>query len=720
MLKNFLFFILIVFINLNAGDKVEIYASKMESLEGIVNAKDGVSVLYGEYILTADNAVYNRKSGDLELHGHVRVSQGSSMKILGEYARLNIAQKERLFRPFYMSDEKSRVWLSAEEGITEDEDINIESGVLSGCNPINPIWKMEFSSSDYNAQTKWLNIYNARLYVDDIPVFYSPYFGYSLDNTRRTGLLMPKVGYSSDEGTYFEQPIYIAPHSWWDLELRPQTRTNRGSGLYQTFRFVESKSAKGEFKAGYFREKELYFQENQLVNKEHYGFDFKYENSNFLNEWFNLHLGGQAEIYADTTYMNDVDYINLTSNDSTNTTTAKQLLSRINLFYNGENQYIGTYFKYYQDLTKESNSQTLQKLPTLQYHYYLDTFIKNKILYSLDIHSNNIERSKGTTSIQTDVNLPVTLQTNLFNEYLNISYQANFYAQHSTFAHQSQVSLSDELKDGYVLRNYHTLSASTQLTKAYNDLSHVISVGVSYNKAGTELKDGYYEDNYEFCADSANKDNPRCEFYNITSINEEAQIDFIQYIYDDNANEILYHRLAQRILYGDAQTKYGELENELDYKITKNISLYNNMLYNYDENKLSKVFNQLKINTTSIDIEISHLYKDSFVENTSEVDRYTSYLTSAITYRYGSHYTFKGMYNYDTISHNLKNREIGFLYKKRCWDFGLRYSENRRPVLTTTGDSFVDDKYIYLTLVLKPLMRSNNSSLVSYKLPQSK
>lgn len=718
MLKQLLFFIL-TFLSLNAADKVEIYASKMDSQKDIVNASDGVSVVYGEYILTADNATYDRKSGDLELYGHVRVNQGSSMKILGEYAKLNIAQKERLFQPFYMSDKKSRVWLSAAEGTTQEEDITIESGVLSGCNPVDPIWKMEFSSSDYNAETKWLNIYNARLYIDDIPIFYSPYFGYSLDTTRRTGLLMPTVGYSSDEGTYYEQPLYIAEQNWWDLELRPQIRTNRGAGIYQTFRFVESKSAKGEFKAGYFKEKETYFEENKLVNKEHYGFDFNYDNSNFLNEWFNSDFKGQSGLYADVSYMNDVDYINLSTSDTTNTSTATQLLSRVNVFYNGDNHYIGTYFKYYQDLTKESNVETLQKLPTLQYHYYLDTFLQDHILYSLNVQSNNIVRPEGVTSVQTDVNLPLTLQTSLFDEYLNLSYRANIYMQHSAFAHEPIVSSSEELNDGYVLRNEHTISASTQLTRAFEDFSHVIGVSVSYNKAGAESKSGFYEDNYEFCANPENKESPRCEFYNITSINEEAQVDFIQYIYDENADEVLYHRLAQKISYGDAQTKYGELENELDYKITKNISFYNDMLYNYDENKFSKVFNELKINTSSFDVGISHLYKDSFIPETTTVPEYTSYLTSSLTYRYDSHYSFSGIYNYDTITQEAKNKEIGFLYKKRCWDFGLRYSENRRPILTTTGDSFVDDKYVYLTLVLKPLMQSTNTSLIAYKLPQS-
>ena len=55
----------------------------------------------------------------------------------------------------------------------------------------------------------WFNMYNARLYIYDIPVFYTPYFGYSLDTTRQTGLLMPSVGISSDEGFYYEQPFKL-------------------------------------------------------------------------------------------------------------------------------------------------------------------------------------------------------------------------------------------------------------------------------------------------------------------------------------------------------------------------------------------------------------------------------------------------------------------------------------------------------------------------------
>jgi len=357
-----------------ASDKVEIYATTMKSKGNIVEASGGVNVIYREYFLSADSAIYDRETGDLELFDNIRVTQGFEYKILGSYAKLNIAKKERLFKPFYMLEKTSKVWMSADEGKTKDDDVEVQSGSVSGCDPHNPLWEMEFSSSDYNSKTKWLNLYNTRLYIYDILVLYTPYFGYSLDTTRRTGLLMPMFGISNSEGFYYEQPLYIAEYDGWDIEIKPQLRTSRGAGAYANFRFVDSPISKGEFKLGYFNESSEYLQTHDLENEFHRGFNFKYDNSDFLNQWLGTNFKGQSGLYANISSMSDVDYINLSSNDSTEQSTATQILSRINMFYNSQDNYFGTYFKYYEDLSVKSNEDTLQKLPTPVSLLFKNTF----------------------------------------------------------------------------------------------------------------------------------------------------------------------------------------------------------------------------------------------------------------------------------------------------------------------------------------------------------
>ena len=716
----FIFFLTFV----NADDKVAIYAANLQSSKNKVEASGGVSVAYKDYLLTAKRATYNRKTGDLELFDNIRVNNKGKYKILGKYAKLNIAKKERSFEPFYMLDGDSQVWMSADKGEAKDDNIAISSGVVSGCNPVDPLWTMEFSSSDYNAKTKWVNLYNTRLYIYDILVLYTPYFGYSLDTTRRTGLLTPSLGLSDAEGFYMQQPFYIAEQNWWDLELLPQIRTNRGSGIYETFRFVDSKTSRGEFRAGYFKEKEKYFLQNNLQNQSHFGFNFKYDNNDFINQWFGRNYEGQSGMYVDINHMNDVDYINLTTNDTTNQATSTQILSRINLFYNTNNNYLGAYFKYYEDLTLPTNDDTLQKLPTLQYHHYLNTLLQDHFLYSLDVQSSNIYRKHGKKVLQTDVNLPLTLQTALFDEYLNLSYQANLYLQHSSFSGQELPTTTNiEYNNGYFARNYHTLSASTQLTKGYEDFTHVIGLSMSYNQSSWETKSGYYSDVSDYCSNLDNQSDldyeSRCEFYNLSDIENAANIDFTQYIYDDKQKEILYHRLSQRISYSNSQQRYGELENELDYKVTDYLSLYNNMFYNYDKNRFSKIFNKVSVHNYGVTLAASHLFKDSFLPQTPTYNRYTSYLTTNLEYVYSSHYSYKATYNYDLETQEKKSASIGFMYKKRCWNFGIKYAENNRPVLTNTSTdkSSVYDKYIYLTIVLKPFMKPHgDNSLISYKL----
>ncbi len=718
MLK-LLYILLISAVLAYGSDKVEIYATSMQTHGDTVQAFGEVTVVYKDYFLSADEAKYNKKTGALELFGNIRASHGDNYKILGKYAKLNIADKERVFQPFFMLEKSSKVWISADEGCAKDKDIEIRSGVMSGCNPNNPLWKMEFTSSEYNTDTKWLSLYNARIYIYDIPVFYTPYFGYSLDTTRRTGLLTPGLGISDKEGFYYEQSLYIAEQNWWDLELKPQVRTNRGYGGYATFRFVDSKISRGEFTAGYFKERNDYYYAEDLANGTHYGFNFEYDNSDFINQWFGVDLSGQSALFVDVKNMNDVDYINLAANDTTRTATSTQVLSRINMFYNTDRNYYGTYLKYYKDLTKESNRDTLQKLPTFQYHYYLDTFLQDNFLYSLDVKSTNIYRDINKKVIQTDFNVPVTVQTSLFDEYLNIAYTAQLYAQHSSFSGKEEIP-SGTYNNGIFARNYNIFEASTQLTRAYEDRTHVVGLTVKYTSAGSDYKNGFYEDNELYCSDINNINEPICEFYNITNVDEKLELEFSQYLFDVNGKQTLYHKLAQVIDYKNSANAVGELENELDYLVTKNINFYNNVFYNYDEHSFSKVFNKISYNGYGFNIALSHLYKDTFLEATDTYSPFTSYVTSSARYTYDEHYSYQVKLNYDLQTNQKKSSEIGFMYKKRCWDFGLRYLENNRPVLTQNNESSIYDRYIYFSIVLKPLMTAGGgTSNFAVRLPEA-
>ena len=726
MLKILLISLFIFFnITVIANDKVEIYASSIETNNNIVEASSGVTVVYKDYYLSASRAKYNQKNGELELFDNIRANYKQNFRILGDYAKLNIEKKEKIFKPFYMLEKVTDVWISAKSSSALAKDINITSGVVSGCNQNNPLWKMEFTSSDFDYESKWLNLYNSTLYIYDIPVFYLPYIGYSLDRRRKTGLLMPAIAISDKEGFYYQQPLYIAEYDSWDLEIRPQIRTNRGKGVYSDFRFVDSFVSKGKLSLGYFKEYNKYFLENQLVNSSHYGFNFTYENRDVANEWGKLDLKGQSALYIDINNMNDVDYINLASTSTLETNTATQVISRTNAFYNNDDNYVGMYLKYYKDLEKDSNAQTLQNLPSVQYHSYLDTLLDDHFLYNLDIKANNFHRDEGQGAVQTDLNIPLQLQTSLLDEYMNVSYTSYVYGQNTSFNGEDKQTPPTDVEGGTFLRNYHVFNASSQLTRAYDDMTHVVNFGSQYIFAGQESKDGFYENEENYCSDKkTNGSKPdyasRCEFYNVSDVEENVQLYFSQYIYDSAGKQIIYHRLAQSFVYGTPHNELGEIENELDYQISDNINFYNNMFYSHYKAAFSKNFNKITYSDETINLGLSYMYQENFALAPSVVGKYTRYITSSLTYKYNNHYSYNFITDYDMEIRKKKTTSVGFLYQKRCWDFGLKYVENNRPTLDSNGKASSQyERFIYFTVALKPVMKSGaEAGQFIYKLPE--
>ena len=84
----------------------------------------------------------------------------------------------------------------------------------------------------YDSDDEYMKIYNAKVYFKDIPVVYTPYMAFSTNNKRRSGLLFPLFGITSNEGFVYEQPAFWAISDNMDLEVNPQIRTRRGYGMY--------------------------------------------------------------------------------------------------------------------------------------------------------------------------------------------------------------------------------------------------------------------------------------------------------------------------------------------------------------------------------------------------------------------------------------------------------------------------------------------------------
>lgn len=80
---------------------------------------------------------------------------------------------------------------------------------------------------------------NARLHIKDIPVFYTPYISFPIDDRPKTGFLIPSFGSSNNSGVELKTPFYwnIAPN--YDATITPRYLSDRGTQLNTEFRFLQ-------------------------------------------------------------------------------------------------------------------------------------------------------------------------------------------------------------------------------------------------------------------------------------------------------------------------------------------------------------------------------------------------------------------------------------------------------------------------------------------------
>ena len=677
MLGKFLLilFVLVIHTFAKEAQDAEILAQNVVK-DGVLIHATGDVVLYSEkYLITADEAYYNHESGDVELIGNITILEGVNYSSRSGHTNLNLKTDIGNSSPLFFFDDKSNVWLKCENAKLSPEYYIAQKSIVSSCNVQDPDWKIVFSSGELNRENKWLHLYNPVFYANDIPILYLPYFSFSTDQTRRTGLLRPEFGYGSSEGLYYMQPIYFAPESNWDLQVDPQIRTNRGEGLNSTVRFVDSMYSKGSISAGYFSENKDYANEKNLKNDHHYGYKIMYDRSSLLSSTYN-HL--EDGLWLDINYLNDIDYYNTLNNETK--AYDKLATSRLNYYVKRDLDYFGLYAKYYIDTSKVSNSDTLQELPTLQYHRFSNNFLFDNLLYSADYKAKNYERKEGVTAFQNEVNVPLTFYFSALEDYLHFSLSENVYMSHTSYGNEEMTS-----DYGQYLRNYHQFSMFTDLTKPYQSFLHTMYLRVDHIVPSKESKDGYLAD-----------------FVPLDTSEKSTTVSLREFFYNQDGEKKVSHKLTQMQYYSDDKYKYGDLENDLKYYVTENFSIGSVVSYSNEFSMVSR--NQISLNYRDevYSTSLRYTYEDSTYEHSLEKKDY-SYITFYADTKYFSSYDIFASADYDIQDELIKSWSMGFKKSKKCWDYSLMYRDIKLPQLTSSSIDSVNRKGVLLKFNFYPI-----------------
>jgi LPS-assembly protein len=357
------------------------------------------------------------------------------------------------------------------------------------------------------------------------------------------------------------------------------------------------------------------------------------------------------------------------------------------------------YLKHYQYLNLPDNGKTIQILPTLNYHHYLENFFGDHLLFNADVTATNFYRPDGKRAIEANLNAPFVLQTGLFDNMVDASYTANVSGRLIEFYGYPQ---SNETNGAYETGQYaqidHTFKLGSSLVKSYGESTHVIAPEIAYTLAGNRKYNGYY-DRYRGACTVGNT-NSACEFYTLQNPSDALSLGVNNYLFK-NGKKIVADRLSQNFRYDNVGSYYGELMNELEWQIAQAVSYYNITSYNHDRARITKEINSLGYSGNIVSATINHTYTDDLRNGTA---LYSSYWSANASYQYNKHYRVFSNIAYDYHADLLKQSSIGIMYSQRCLDLGLRFVQNNRPVFTSTnGSDSVNDSYIFITLILKPI-----------------
>lgn len=679
-------------------EKLQLVAKDVDTKNNIITAVGDVVAYSPTYYLSSDKMVYDKDREILELFDNVLIIKDNKIQTQSNYAYVDMKNDIINQDPVFLMDNSSNIWSNSKEANKDKDLITLENSILSSCDCIDPIWSIRSSSSDYDTEAMWMNTYNPRLYIKNVPVFYLPYFGFPTDTTRRTGLLLPTMGYSSSEGFLYSQPIFIAPADNYDIELIPQIRTQRGYGSYANFRYADSPDSMLNLKTGYFKEFNNYRREEKLENSEHYGLDIDYERKNI----FSTKKEHQDGVFTSVRYLNDIEYIILKEDDG-NLGTDKKVESKVNYFYNTPEYYGGVYGKYYIDASKKSNANTLQELPQVQFHSYNKELFLENLIYSIDTKAQNFTRKEGLNAKIYDITVPISYTKNILDDYMYLGVENRTILTQYDYSNSLYNNLRYE--DGTLIQNRTSFIVGTDLIKPYSDYIHTLNLNASYDIPENLRKDG---DLYNITV----KENQPLKYDELSvfpTLQEQKTIKLSlnQSIYDkENLKQFINHKMSQSILYNSVdEPKFQDLDNYV--KINHDYgSLSGKVVYNMDDNKVVEGSFDNSLSYEDLTFSAGYYYSKKTNNEFNTRDDLESYRLST-SYKLAKDYSIKYYENYD-LQEKTRNRQgIGLNIDDSCWNLDLLLEKEITPrsryVQSTRSYDSYEQTIVYAVLMLKPI-----------------
>ncbi|GAB4167586.1 MAG: LPS-assembly protein LptD [Wenzhouxiangellaceae bacterium] len=217
---------------------------------GLLRASGNVSFRRGDQRLDTDELIYDQRTGELLLPGWL-VYEDALVRIEADRARYHTrASSGRFDGVRYFIAGSAGAGHAALVEMRDAEHARVEGFDFTTCDIEDPDWQLKARSVELDFERSVGTARHARLEFKGVPILYSPWLSFPLDDQRKSGFLYPLLGSSSDNGLDLALPYYwnIAPDR--DATFTPRLIADRGLLLGTEYRFL-GRRQRGELRFDY-------------------------------------------------------------------------------------------------------------------------------------------------------------------------------------------------------------------------------------------------------------------------------------------------------------------------------------------------------------------------------------------------------------------------------------------------------------------------------------
>ncbi|MGH8307137.1 MAG: LPS-assembly protein LptD [Gammaproteobacteria bacterium] len=220
----------------------------------------------GEQRLSAKRMRYNSTTGDTHAAGDVHYSS-PNMLLQGPLANYNLNTSSGVFddAQFFLPQRHGRG--NAKILKMLDKNHQVLYGMHYTTCPVGKHdWVLNAPDLELDQTTNTGVGHNVTIDFFGIPIFWTPYINFPLNDDRKSGFLAPAFGYSTFTGTDLTTPYYfnLAPN--YDATLTPRIITKRGIDMGGEFRYLTFGGSQGQIDASFLPHDKLADRERGLLN----------------------------------------------------------------------------------------------------------------------------------------------------------------------------------------------------------------------------------------------------------------------------------------------------------------------------------------------------------------------------------------------------------------------------------------------------------------------